>query len=60
MVNKCADLGGMALTRVPKIGFLMIISGAKLINEALAEKAYSPPIQCPSLHFLGTSLAMLL
>ncbi|KAJ0940068.1 putative serine hydrolase FSH, alpha/Beta hydrolase [Helianthus annuus] len=36
-----------------KIGFLMIISGAKLINEALAEKAYSPPIQCPSLHFLG-------
>ncbi|KAF5818612.1 putative dihydrofolate reductase [Helianthus annuus] len=44
---------GMALTRVPKIGFLMIISGAKLINEALAEKAYSPPLQCPSLHFLG-------
>ncbi|KAI7724637.1 hypothetical protein M8C21_004385 [Ambrosia artemisiifolia] len=44
---------GLALTRVQKIGFLVIISGAKLKNEALAEKAYSPPIWCPSLHFLG-------
>ncbi|KAK9067802.1 hypothetical protein SSX86_011913 [Deinandra increscens subsp. villosa] len=44
---------GLALTRVPKIGFVVIISGAKLKNKALAEKAYSLPIQCPSLHFLG-------
>ncbi|XP_076946585.1 dihydrofolate reductase-like [Bidens hawaiensis] len=43
----------MALTRVPKIGFLVIISGAKLQNEALAENAYSTTTQCPSLHFLG-------
>ncbi|KAI3806702.1 hypothetical protein L1987_22616 [Smallanthus sonchifolius] len=44
---------GIVLTRVPKIGFLAIISGAKLKNKALAEKAYSLPIRCPSLHFLG-------
>ncbi|KAD6119552.1 hypothetical protein E3N88_10823 [Mikania micrantha] len=44
---------GIALTRVPKIEFIIIISGAKLKNESLAEKAYSLPIQCPSLHFLG-------
>nr|XP_043636909.1 uncharacterized hydrolase C22A12.06c-like [Erigeron canadensis] len=44
---------GIALTRVPKIEFLMIISGAKFKNESWAEKAYSLPIQCPSLHFLG-------
>ncbi|KAI3685723.1 hypothetical protein L6452_34981 [Arctium lappa] len=44
---------GIALTKVPKIKFIMIVSGAKLRNESLAEKAYSVPIQCPSLHFLG-------
>ncbi|KAJ0806173.1 putative serine hydrolase FSH, alpha/Beta hydrolase [Helianthus annuus] len=44
---------GIALTKVPKIKFLMIISGAQLKNESWAEKAYSIPIQCPSLHFLG-------
>ncbi|XP_076941440.1 uncharacterized protein LOC143610992 [Bidens hawaiensis] len=44
---------GIALKRVPKIEFLMIISGAKFKNKSWAEKAYSLPIQCPSLHFLG-------
>ncbi|KAJ9560634.1 hypothetical protein OSB04_005794 [Centaurea solstitialis] len=44
---------GIALTKVPKIKFVMIVSGAKFRNEALAEKAYSVPLQCPSLHFLG-------
>lgn len=46
-------LQGMALTKVPKIKFLIIIGGAKLKNPLLAEKAFDSPIQCPSLHFLG-------
>ncbi|WOH02696.1 hypothetical protein DCAR_0522085 [Daucus carota subsp. sativus] len=44
---------GLALTKVPKIKFLIIISGAKFKNEALAEKAFSEAVSCPSLHFLG-------
>ncbi|KAL8145451.1 uncharacterized protein LOC141706988 isoform X2 [Apium graveolens] len=44
---------GLALTKVPKIKFLIIISGGKLKNEALSEKAYSKAISCPSLHFIG-------
>ncbi|KAJ8445076.1 hypothetical protein Cgig2_029448 [Carnegiea gigantea] len=44
---------GVALTRVPKIKFLIIIGGAKLKHEGWAEKAYATPIQCLSLHFLG-------
>ncbi|KAK1396049.1 FSH1 domain-containing protein [Heracleum sosnowskyi] len=44
---------GLALMKVPKIKFLIIISGAKFKNEALAEKAYSNTISIPSLHFLG-------
>ncbi|KAM1023244.1 hypothetical protein TB2_044026 [Malus domestica] len=44
---------GVALTKVPKIKFLIIIGGAKFKSPAVAEDAYSSPIQCPSLHFLG-------
>ncbi|XP_048331902.2 uncharacterized protein LOC107407488 [Ziziphus jujuba] len=44
---------GVALTKVPKIKFLIIIGGAKFRNPDVAEKAYSSPIQCPSLHFFG-------
>ncbi|XP_021743625.1 dihydrofolate reductase-like [Chenopodium quinoa] len=44
---------GLALTKVPKIKFLIIIGGAKLKSESWADKAYSSPIECPSLHFLG-------
>ncbi|KAF7141216.1 hypothetical protein RHSIM_Rhsim06G0075100 [Rhododendron simsii] len=44
---------GVALTKVPKINFLIIIGGAKLKEPSLAEKAYSCSIRCPSLHFLG-------
>ncbi|XP_022736175.1 esterase AGAP003155 isoform X2 [Durio zibethinus] len=44
---------GVALTKVAKIKFLIIIGGAKFRSESVAEKAYSPPIQCPSIHFLG-------
>ncbi|KAJ8625053.1 hypothetical protein MRB53_033583 [Persea americana] len=44
---------GLALTKVPKIKFVIIIGGARFRNAALAEKAYPSPIDCPSLHFLG-------
>ncbi|XWS23948.1 hypothetical protein CRYUN_Cryun28dG0059500 [Craigia yunnanensis] len=44
---------GVGLTKVAKIKFLIIIGGAKFRSESVAEKAYSSPIQCPSLHFLG-------
>ncbi|XP_068643681.1 uncharacterized protein [Aristolochia californica] len=44
---------GLALTRVPKLECLIIISGAKFANPTVAENAYSSPIHVPSLHFLG-------
>ncbi|KAK9096997.1 hypothetical protein Sjap_022494 [Stephania japonica] len=44
---------GVALTKVPKIKFLIIISGAMFRSEKVADKAYASPIKCPSLHFLG-------
>lgn len=46
-------LQGMALTKVPEIKFLVIIGGAKFKTTYVAENAYSTPISCPSLHFLG-------
>ncbi|XP_031282683.1 uncharacterized hydrolase C22A12.06c [Pistacia vera] len=44
---------GVALTKVPKIKFLIIIGGAKFKSQSVAEIAYASPIQCPNLHFLG-------
>ncbi|KAM7259261.1 hypothetical protein ACFE04_015002 [Oxalis oulophora] len=44
---------GLALTRVPKIKFLIIVGGAKFRSPTVADQAYSCPIQIPSLHFLG-------
>ncbi|XP_058184948.1 uncharacterized protein LOC131302386 isoform X1 [Rhododendron vialii] len=49
---------GVALTSVPKIKFVMLISGAKFggsmfSSPKLAQNAFSSPIECPSLHFLG-------
>ncbi|XP_059457725.1 uncharacterized protein LOC132187431 [Corylus avellana] len=49
---------GVALTKVPKIKFLIIISGAKFGGSKfgapkLAANALSSPIKCPSLHFIG-------
>lgn len=44
---------GFALKKVPEIKFLIIIGGAQLKAESLAEIAYASPIQIPSLHFLG-------
>ncbi|CAI9116196.1 OLC1v1017285C3 [Oldenlandia corymbosa var. corymbosa] len=45
---------GVALTKVPKIKFLIIIGGAKFRKQSVCEKAYASQIQCPSVHFLGT------
>ncbi|XP_016571524.2 uncharacterized protein LOC107869498 isoform X3 [Capsicum annuum] len=44
---------GVGLTKVQKIKYLIIIGGAKFQNESVAVKAYSSPITCPSVHFLG-------
>ncbi|XP_068638071.1 uncharacterized protein [Aristolochia californica] len=44
---------GLALTRVPKLNCLIIISGGKFANPTIAENAYSSPTQVPSLHFIG-------
>ena len=51
---------GLALTKVPKIKFLIIIGGAKLKAKSWADKAYASPIECPSLHFLGNFTQLLL
>ncbi|XP_004490394.1 uncharacterized protein [Cicer arietinum] len=44
---------GVALTKVPKVKFVIIIAGAKFRSPSVAEKAYSSMITCPSLHFIG-------
>ena len=44
---------GVALTKVPKVKFLIIIGGAKFRAPSVVEKAYSSQIGCHSLHFLG-------
>ncbi|KAB1998399.1 hypothetical protein ERO13_D12G081200v2 [Gossypium hirsutum] len=48
---------GLALTRVPRIKFLIIISGAKFggpkfVHHKLTSNAYSSPLECPSLHII--------
>ncbi|KAF9608227.1 hypothetical protein IFM89_008182 [Coptis chinensis] len=44
---------GVALTKVPKIKFLIVISGAMFKTQALIEESYASQIKFPSLHFLG-------
>ncbi|XP_047069110.1 esterase AGAP003155-like [Lolium rigidum] len=45
---------GLALTRVPKIKYLIIIGGARFRGaHTIAEKPYANKIKIPSLHFLG-------
>ncbi|KXG26427.1 esterase AGAP003155 [Sorghum bicolor] len=44
---------GLALTRVPKIKYLIIIGGGKFQSPTVAEKAYANKVACPSLHFIG-------
>nr|XP_033508671.1 uncharacterized protein LOC117273599 [Nicotiana tomentosiformis] len=61
MSNFVDDLSGnqrVALTKVPNIKFVIIISGAKFGGRELglpklATNAFSSPIECPSLHFIG-------
>ncbi|KAH0754480.1 hypothetical protein KY290_024750 [Solanum tuberosum] len=48
----------VALTKVPKIKFVIIIAGAKFGGlqfgcPKLASNAFASPIECPSLHFIG-------
>ncbi|XP_059624208.1 rhodanese-like domain-containing protein 6 isoform X1 [Cornus florida] len=48
---------GVALTKVPKIKFVIIISGAKFGGSKfglpkLAANAFSSPVKCPSLHII--------
>ncbi|XAR73459.1 Dihydrofolate reductase [Bertholletia excelsa] len=52
------QLKGMALTRVPKIKFVIILSGGKFGGikfgaPKLAINAFSSPLKCPSLHVIG-------
>ncbi|CAH8391778.1 unnamed protein product [Eruca vesicaria subsp. sativa] len=44
---------GIALQKVPKIKFIIIIGGAMLRSTKVVEDAYSYSIDTPSLHFLG-------
>lgn len=49
---------GVAFTKVPKIKFVIIISGGKFGGKKfglpkLATQAFSSPLKCPSLHFIG-------
>ncbi|KAL4378603.1 hypothetical protein GQ457_02G009040 [Hibiscus cannabinus] len=49
---------GLALTRVPKIKFLILISGAKFGwsnfgHHNLTRNAFSSPLEFPSLHIIG-------
>ncbi|WJX63306.1 hypothetical protein P8452_48211 [Trifolium repens] len=44
---------GVALRKVPKVKFLIIIGGAKFKAPSVVEKAYSSTIGCRSLHFIG-------
>ncbi|XP_038702265.1 esterase CG5412-like [Tripterygium wilfordii] len=52
------QLNGVALTKVAKIKFVIIISGAQFGGSKfglpdMAATAFSSPIECPSLHFIG-------
>ncbi|XP_065873258.1 uncharacterized protein [Euphorbia lathyris] len=50
---------GVCLNKVPKLKFLILISGAKFGGKMLtglpklAANAFSSPLHCPSLHFIG-------
>ncbi|KZV37320.1 Folic acid and derivative biosynthetic process [Dorcoceras hygrometricum] len=44
---------GVALTKVPKIKFVVILGAGKFQKPSVAEKAYPAPAQCKSVHFIG-------
>ncbi|KAJ4714520.1 Serine hydrolase FSH [Melia azedarach] len=51
----------VALAKVARIKFVIIIAGAKFLGfklgqPKLAANAYSSPVQCPSLHIIGCSM----
>ena len=46
-------LQGIALQKVPKIKFIIIIGGAMFKSTKVAKDAYSSTMDIPSLHFLG-------
>ncbi|XP_058185142.1 uncharacterized protein LOC131302490 [Rhododendron vialii] len=52
------QLEGVALTKVPKIKYLILMSagklgGSKIGAPLLASNAFSSPLKCPSLHMIG-------
>uniref|UniRef100_A0A7N0UMB0 Serine hydrolase domain-containing protein n=1 Tax=Kalanchoe fedtschenkoi TaxID=63787 RepID=A0A7N0UMB0_KALFE len=44
---------GLAMTKVPEIKFIIVIAGGQSRDPSIAKRAYSPPLHCPSLHFIG-------
>jgi len=44
---------GLALTKVPPLQFVIIVSGGKFKSNNISQAAYSSAIKCPSVHFLG-------
>lgn len=57
------QLDGVALTKVPKIKCVIIMSGAKFGGSnfgspKLAANAFSSPLKCPSLHIIGTPISL--
>ncbi|GLJ12166.1 hypothetical protein SUGI_0185850 [Cryptomeria japonica] len=44
---------GLALTKVPPLQFVIIVSGGKFKAQQLSQASYSSAIKCPSVHFLG-------
>ncbi|TKY56304.1 Serine hydrolase FSH [Spatholobus suberectus] len=44
---------GVALTMIPKVKFIIIVGGAKFRSPSVVDKAYSSPVSCHTLHFLG-------
>ncbi|MCO5570644.1 hypothetical protein L7F22_024371 [Adiantum nelumboides] len=45
---------GLALTSIPQLRFVIVISGGVLDGEHEWKDCYSEPIKCPSVHFIGT------
>ncbi|KAH7388393.1 hypothetical protein KP509_16G073800 [Ceratopteris richardii] len=49
---------GLALTSVPKLRFVIIISGGVLNGEHEWKSCYSDPIKCASVHLIGICYAL--
>ncbi|XP_051217607.1 uncharacterized protein [Lolium perenne] len=44
---------GLALSRVPMLKYIIVISGGRIRSPASAARAYHNKIKCTSLHFIG-------